>query len=507
MEKLLLGIDIGTSACKAALFGLDGQALAQSTQPYITYYPEPGFVEQNPNDWWNAVAIAVHELLQSEKFSKEQIAGIGIDGQSWSAIPVDRQGQVLYNTPIWLDTRSADIARDVMQRLGFERIFSVSGNAFEPTYSMPKMLWFKQHKPDVYQRTYQFLQSNSFIAMKLTGVFTQDLSQGYGVQAFDIKTGSWDDQLCAEIGVDRTKLPQIYPCHSVIGELTSAAAEATGLAVGTPVVAGGLDACCGTLGAGVYEAGQTQEQGGMAGGMSICVNRPLSHPKLILGFHVVPGVWLLQGGTTGGSGTLKWFRQQLGAAEEARESSSGLNAFEIMSREASTINVGSDGLIFLPYMSGERSPLWDRHAKGVFFGLGYDKTRAHLIRAIMEGCAYSLEHNLQTAYEAGVTVKELNSMGGAANSLVWTQIKSDVTGKPINVPRSDTATTLGAAILAGVGTGQYKDFQEAVSATLQIVRKHEPDMAGYLKYQQYYGVYLELYDRLKETMSKIDSIR
>jgi xylulokinase len=507
MEKLLLGIDIGTSACKAALFSLDGQALAQSTQPYTTLYPEPGFVEQNPNDWWNAVAIAIHELLQSGKFSKEQIAGIGIDGQSWSAIPVDRQGQVLYNTPIWLDTRSSDIARDVMQRVGFERIFSVSGNAFEPTYSMPKMLWFKQHKPDIYRQTFQFLQSNSFVVMKLTGVFSQDISQGYGVQSFNIQTAQWDEALCSEIGVDRDKLPPIFPCHAVIGQVTSAAASLTGLAAGTPVVAGGLDACCGTLGAGVYAPGQTQEQGGMAGGMSICVNRALSHPKLILGFHVVPGVWLLQGGTTGGSGTLKWFRQQLGAAEEAQETAGGPNAFEILSREASTINVGSDGVIFLPYMSGERSPIWDRHAKGIFFGLSYDKTRAHLVRAIMEGCAYALEHNLRTAYESGVSVKELNSMGGAANSLVWTQIKSDVTGKTIHVPRSDTATTLGAAILAGVGTGQYKGFAEAVSKTLQIIRKHEPDKANHLKYQQYFGVYLELYEKLKGTMSKIDSIR
>jgi len=368
------------------------------------------------------------------------------------------------------------------------------------------MLWFKQHKPDIYRQTYNFLQSNSYIAMKLTGAFTQDLSQGYGIQAFNMNTGLWDEQLCAEIGVDRAKLPEIYPCHSVIGEVTVAAAAATGLAAGTPVVAGGLDAACGTLGAGVFESGQTQEQGGMAGGMSICVNRAISHPKLILSFHVVPEVWLLQGGTTGGGGTLKWFRQQLGAAEEAQEDSAGLNAFEIMSREASKIGVGSDGLIFLPYMSGERSPLWDRHAKGVFFGLGYDKTRAHLIRSVMEGCAYALEHNLRTAYESAITVETLNAMGGAANSLVWTQIKADVTGKTINVPRSDTATTLGAAILAGVGTGQYRNFKEAVSATLQILRKHEPDMANHKKYLQYYEIYLELYQQLKGSMNKIDNI-
>jgi xylulokinase len=506
MAKLLIGIDVGTSACKAAVFGLDGIVLAQTSQSYEVFYPHPGFTEQDPDEWWSSVCLAVQKVLHSNQITREQIAGVGIAGQSWSAIPVDRNGQVLHNTPIWMDTRSADIAREVTQRVGFERIFGVAGNAFEPTYSLPKMLWFKRHKPDIYRQTYQFLQSNSFIAMKLTGAFTQDRSQGYGVQAFNINTGCWDDTLCDEIGMDRAKLPEIYPCDAVIGQVTPSAAEATGLLAGTPVVSGGLDACCGTLGAGVFEAGQTQEQGGMAGGMSICVERAISHPKLILSFHVVPEVWLLQGGTTGGGGTLKWFRQQLGAAEEAQQATTGLNVFEIMSREASQIKPGSEGLFFLPYMAGERSPLWDRHAKGVFIGIGYDKTRAHLIRSIMEGCAYALEHNLKTAGESGVNVNELNAMGGSANSLVWTQIKSDVTGKAINVPGSDTATTLGAAILAGVGTGQYRNYRHAVSETVKIRRKHIPDPDNHHKYSQYYEIFLELYQKLKSTMSKIDSL-
>ena len=507
MEKLLLGIDIGTSACKAAVFSLDGKVLAQTAQPYEVYYPQPGFVEQNPDEWWSGVCNAVRQVMHSGNFTKEQIAGVGIDGQSWSAIPVDAQGRALHNTPIWMDTRSAAISREVTARVGFDRIFAVSGNAFEPTYSTPKMLWFKLNRPDIYKNTFRFLQSNSYIALKLTGRFTQDLSQGYGVHAFDMKTGQWDDALCSELGLDRDKLPELHGCHEVIGEVTKAAAEATGLAAGTPVVAGGLDACCGTLGAGVYEAGQTQEQGGMAGGMSICVGSALAHPRLILGFHVVPGLWLLQGGTTGGGGTLKWFRQQLGAAEEAQAADTGRGVFDIMGEEAAAISPGAGGLIFLPYMAGERSPLWDRHAKGVFFGLGYDKTRAHMIRSVMEGCAYALEHNLRTAYESGVSVGALNAMGGAANSLTWTQIKADVTGKVISVPQSDTATTLGAALLAGVGTGQYKCFKEAVDSTVHIIRTHEPNMDMHEIYMKYYEIYIELYEKLKGTMEKIGNLR
>ncbi len=507
MEKLLMGIDIGTSACKAAVFDIDGNVVTQSAKEYKVYYPAAGYVEQEPEEWWEGVCGAIREILASAAFKPEQLAGIGIDGQSWSAIPMDKNGRVLHRTPIWMDTRASAIAGRVTREIGADRIFGISGNSFEPSYSTPKMLWFKETLPDVYRNTYKFLQSNSYIAYRLTGRFTQDKSQGYGVHSFDIKTGKWDDGFCDELGIDREKLPEIFECREVVGEVTSAASAQTGLPAGIPVVAGGLDACCGTLGAGVAAVGQTQEQGGQAGGMSICFDKALAHPKLILSYHVVPELWLLQGGTVGGGGAYKWMRQELCGVEAQRESVSGVSSFEIMDKEAADIAPGSDGLVFLPYMAGERSPLWDKHAKGVFFGLGYDKTRAHMIRSVMEGCAFSLHHNLVTAEEAGAGTEVLNAMGGAANSRLWTQIKADVTGKVIQVPSSDTATTMGAAILAGVGTGLYGSFNEAIGRTVRKTRQHEPDMQRHALYMKYYEIYVELYEKLKETMIKIDAIR
>jgi xylulokinase len=506
VEKLLLGIDIGTSACKVAAFTVDGRVVAQSTQAYPVYYPAADYVEQDPREWWKGVCDGIRETLALGSIDPAQIAGIGIDGQSWSAIPVDKAGNVLHNTPIWMDTRSFEICDRVTQRVGFDRILDISGNAFQPTYSTPKMLWFKENKPEVYKNTYKFLQSNSYIVFKLTGEMTQELSQGYGIHAFNMKTGKWEDTFCDELGIDREKLPEIFPCHQVVGEVTREAAQLTGLIPGIPVVAGGLDACCGTLGAGVIEVGQTQEQGGQAGGMSICLDRAVAHPKLILGFHVLPDLWLLQGGTVGGGGSIKWFKQELGGFEAQQESVLGVNAFKIMDDEAAAIRPGAEGLIFLPYMAGERSPLWDKNAKGVFFGLGYNKTRAHMIRSVLEGCAYALYHNLKTAEEVGVCVNELVAMGGAANSKVWTQIKADVTGKVIKVPTSDTATTLGAAILAGVGTGVYKSFKEAVSSTIEITRVYQPDMKIHQDYKKYYELYLEIYENLKGTMKKCSEL-
>lgn len=502
MRELLLGIDVGTSACKVAIFDLQGHVISQANEAYPVYYPAKDCVEQNPEEWWAGICIAIKNALLKGKVNAKEIKGIGIDGQSWSVIPIDKEGNVLFNSMIWMDRRSFKQSEDMIDKLGFERIFEISGNSFDPTYCTPKILWLKENKNDIYKNTYKFLQSNSYIGFKLTGAITQELSQGYGLHVFNMKTGTYDEKLCEEMGIDFEKLPNIFKCHEVIGEVTKCAAMETGLAEGTPVVAGGLDAACGTLGAGVIEYGQTQEQGGQAGGMSICMNKALAHKKLILGYHVIPEAWLLQGGTVGGGGSLKWFKQELGYYEEEMAKKTGRNAFDILGEEAASIKLGSEGVIFLPYMAGERSPIWDKHAKGVFFGLGYDKTRSHMVRAVMEGIAYSLQHNLKTAEEIGVKVDVLNAMGGSANSKVWTQIKADVTGKVIKVPSSDTATALGAALLAGIGTGMYKDFRQAVDSTVKITRTHEPDMKAHVIYKKYYDIYLEIYEKLKDTFIK-----
>ncbi|MCR4656622.1 MAG: xylulokinase [Lachnospiraceae bacterium] len=494
MSELLLGIDIGTSACKVAVLGLDGKVYSQVNEPYRVYYPKSGWAEQDPMEWWEAICEGIRKIFSEGKISPEDVKAIGIDGQSWSAIPVDSERNVLCNTPIWMDTRAREICERVKKDIGEDRIFEIAGNDFLPSYVTPKLLWYKEERPEIYEKTYKFLSSNGFVGMKLTGEISLDYSQSYGLHFFDIEKLSYNEELAGRMGLNVELVPQPVPCDKVIGTVTKEAAEKTGLKEGTPVVAGGLDAACGTLGAGVYKPGQTQEQGGQAGGMSICTDRALSHKKLILGTHVVPGLWLLQGGTVGGGGTLKWFRQEL---------SEGLS-FDGLTAEAEKVPAGSDGVVFLPYMAGERSPIWNPDAKGVFYGLSFSKTRGHMIRAVLEGVAYSLEHNLRTAAETGVRVDSLNAMGGASNSVLWTQIKADVTGKTINVPASDTATTLGAAILAGVGTGLYSGYQEAVEKTIAITRTQKPDPLKREIYDKMMKLYLRLYDDLKDTFSEFD---
>lgn len=503
MKQLyLLGIDIGTSACKAALFDRKGQVLAAANGEYPVYYPEEGWAEQNPEEWWSAVCEAVRQVIRKAGIQPEEIAGVGIDGQSWSAIAIDKGGKVLTNTPIWMDTRAQSICDRLNEEIGEDEIFRIAGNSLQPSYTTAKILWYKENLPEVYSKIYKILQSNSYIAFKLTGQISQDLSQGYGLHCFNMRTGQWDEEMCRKMGIPRDFLPEIVPSDRIIGTVTKKAAEESGLAEGTPVAAGGLDAACGTLGAGVIHSGETQEQGGQAGGMSICIEKYQADPRLILGFHVIPGKWLLQGGTTGGGGVMSWFEREFADYERLMREQTGISSLDQLNEIAEKVKPGCDGLVFLPYMAGERSPIWNPYAKGVFYGLDFSKTKGHMVRACMEGVAFSLRHNLETAEEAGAKAEILRAMGGSANSLLWTQIKSDVTGKTMAVPASDTATTLGAALLAGVGTGFYKDYEEAVAETVKVTRKHQPDPEKKAVYDKNYETYLELYRSLSGLMKK-----
>ena len=455
MNRLyLIGIDIGTSACKVALFDRGGHVLAAANGEYPVYYPEEGWAEQN------------------------------------------KGGKVLANTPIWMDTRAQSICDRLNEEIGEEEIFRIAGNSLQPSYTTAKILWYKENLPEVYSKIDKILQSNSFIAFKLTGQVSQDLSQGYGLHCFDMRKGKWDEAMCKKLGIPMSFLPEIVSCDHVVGTVTKKAAEECGLAVGTPVVAGGLDAACGTLGAGVIHPGETQEQGGQAGGMSICLDEYKADPCLILGFHVVPDKWLLQGGV------MRWFEREFADYERLMKEQTGVSSLNQLNEIAEKVKPGCDGLVFLPYMAGERSPIWNPYAKGVFYGLDFSKTKGHMVRACMEGVALSLRHNLEVAEAAGARANVLCAMGGSANSFLWTQIKADITGKKIVVPASDTATTLGAAILAGVGTGFYQDYEEAVEETVTVTRTHEPNPANKAIYDQAYDTYLELYRSLSGMMTK-----
>ncbi|MDR2525445.1 MAG: xylulokinase [Oscillospiraceae bacterium] len=486
MAEYLLGIDIGTSACKTAVFDQTGKVIAQTAAEYPLATPQPGWAEQNADQWWEATAKALRQLWVD--ISPAQIAAVGIDGQGWSPVLLDAHGDVLCPTPLWLDTRATEICNRLRKEEAAH--FALCGNPIQPGYLTPKLAWVRENMPEVYKQARCVLQSNSFIAYRLTGAQYEDFSMAYGYHCFDMRRARWDEAACEVLGVDKKLLPALARCDSIIGKVTPEAARVTGLPEGTPVAAGGLDAACATFGAGVVAPGQTQEQGGQAGGLSVCIGEYKADPRLILGLHVVPNCWLLQGGTTGGGGVMRWMTAQFGDGQ----------SFAALDALAATVPPASEGVTFLPYMNGERSPIWNPSAKGVFYGLDFGKTRAHLFRAALEGAAYALRHNLEVAEAAGASVTEFHAVGGAANSRLWMQIKADVTGKPLHVPSADTAATLGAAMLAGVGVGMYPSCAAAAQATVRRGAGYTPDSEHKAAYDAGYQTYLALYAHLKTMM-------
>ncbi len=502
MRAALLGLDVGTSACKTTLFDEEGAVLHTASFGYPLETPQPGWAQQHPDDWYAAACRGIRAVLAGSGIAPGAVAAVAVDGQSWAAVAVDGAGDVLCPTPIWMDTRAREQCDRMAALCGEQALFDLCGNRLSPTYTLPKILWYRDHAPEVFRHARSILQSNSYIVFRLTGEPTAEASQGFGLHCFDMRRDRYDDSVCRVLGIPEGLLPPISPSHAVVGRVTAQAAAQCGLLEGTPVVAGGMDTCCGALGAGILRAGQTQEQGGSSGGMNVCLETYAADRALILARHVIPGQWLIMGGTVGGGGSLKWFAEQFGAAEREEATRRGCSAYDVLCEEAAAVPAGSGGVTFLPYLNGERTPIWDVNAKGVFYGLDYGKTRAHAARAVLEGVAFSLLHNIDVAQEAGVSVGGMVSIGGGAQSPFWTQMKSDVTGRPIAVPGTDTAAGLGAAMLAGLGVGVYRDFAHAVGSTVRIVRRHAPDPAAFEAYRLPYRRYRELYGALKDFMAR-----
>lgn len=490
----LLGIDIGTSSCKTVLFDTSGNQIYEVSEEYPVYYPENGMAEQNADEWYAAMCRSIRKI--TDIYGNNKILGVGIDGQSWSCILCGRDGNALANSPIWFDRRSTAECEYLNKLIGEENIFKVSGNPLQPVYTTPKDLWFQKNAPELYKNTYMILQSNSYMVLKLTGKFTQDRSQGYAHFFYDVHKREYDAALAHDMGVEISMYPELMDSHEIAGTVTAHGSLQTGLLEGTPVVAGGLDAAAGTLGAGVYAEGQAQEMSGTSGGMSICMKDLITHPSLIAATHVVSGMGLLQGGTVAGGGSYKWFAEQFGKAF-------GNNAesmYEPVNDEAQSSPVGSRGIVFLPYMAGERSPIWDPNAKGVFFGLSYECSRGDMARAVMEGSALSLRHNLETAAYAGASPDTLYASGGATKSDLWMHIKADVTGKNVAVPHTASAASLGSAMLAGIGCGVYNSFQDAVEKAVRIVKVYEPNYDNHEIYDKLYDKYVKLYLQTKDLL-------
>ena len=480
----LLTLDNGTSSTKAALWSLDGQVLAESTQPYELNRPQPTWAEIDAELWWQAACRAIHDVLARSRIDPRQVRAVALDGISWTLLAVDDAARPLYPALIWLDRRAEEEAARLRALPSANRLVDLSANPLDPAYITPKLAWLRDHQPRIFEQAACFLTASGFLTARLTGELTCDYTQAYGYHFFDMRRACWDAEAAGVSGVPLAKLPRLCRCDEIAGRVTPRAALETGLPAGIPVLAGCLDAAAGALGAGLTRLGQANEQGGQAGGMAISLDRVVVEPRLIFSHHVLPGQYLLQGGTVGG-GSLGWLRDLVDP---------GLS-FEALGAEAAQAAPGANGVIFLPYMAGERTPLWNTRARGGFIGLSYTTTRADLARAVMEGCALAVYHNIKVAEETGVVVTEYLGSGGATRSPVWCQIKADIYGKPFVVARraggGEGGHLLGLFALGMRALGECDSAGALVENLLVERLVFEPDAKRHAQYQEIFQAYLD----------------
>lgn len=498
MKDLLVGVDAGTSACKTVLLREDGSVIARASQEYATRRPGAVLAEQDPEDWWKALTATVHHVLDQHASFGQRVAGIGVSSHGPSALLLDDHCHPLHAALMWMDRRAEVQCRAIEAAMSDGKVPRINPNQVDPTYALPKLLWLKENEPELYRQARHALQGNGYLVFLLSGALTMDMSQAGLYHNFDLRELAWNRLWSEAFDICHQLLPELHHSGDSVGYVTSQAAAQTGLPEGTPVVAGGLDTPASALGAGVVGPGLAYHSAGQAGSIGICVDHPVDAQGLVCLPYVLPRRWMLEGAMTSTGAALRWFRDQFNGCERPAAQDLGLDAFELLTLEAGKAEPGAGGLVFLPYMAGERSPIWNSNARGVIFGLSLATTRCEFVRMILEGAAYALRHNVETAGKAGVPIHEMIAVGGGARSAVWNQIKADVTGVPVRVPEHTEGAAVGVAMLAGIATGIFGDEQHAAQRVVSAAGRYEPRAEFKARYDALFGIYLCLYERLRE---------
>lgn len=497
----LMGVDIGTSSIKIAVIDRDAQIVAQESATYRLITPDQVSVQIDAADMWNAFSGCVGSLISRHGVEPRKIAAIGLSCLCPGLAAFDAGGKVLVDPIIYSDRRSTEEAELFCETIGAERLFSITANrSMAGAMSGTSMLWIKRHLPDIYERTRYFGHVNTLMAYMLCGVFAIDPSNASYTLLYETAgRGVWSEEICEAMGIDIDKLPPIFNSTDVVGTLTHPVMLAMGLSPDTKIVIGGGDTACATLAAGVVRQGQVCESVGTTNVLTVCVDRPVFSPNFINRRHVVEGAWIYQGAMSHTGSSYQWMYDNFYRDYQDYPSISGKNGLLLMNDDADHAEPGAGGLVFLPYMMGERSPVWDPYARGVFFGLSLKTTRREMNRAVLEGCAYGMRQLIEMAEQiTGEEIKSFSSFGGGAKSRVWAQIKADVTGRDITVLDMNDMAPVGAALLAGVGVDVFKDVYEAsdkVEKTVCMEINHSSK--DRIIYNNRYQIFTQLYPSLQ----------
>lgn len=495
----LLGLDIGTSQVKALLITVDGEIVGSAAQEYPLFSPRPGWMEQEPEDMWQGTVMALRKVLDKYDVDPSEIKGIGLSGQMHSSVFLDKDGKVIRPAILWNDTRTTKQCYEIESLVGKRTLLDEACNPALEGFTAPKVLWLREHEPDNFARVRWLVLVKDYIRYRLTGELKMELSDAAGTLLLNVKERRWSKVIMEKLDLPMDILPELVGSSEIAGTISPEAAELTGLTVGTPVVGGGADNACGAVGAGIVASGRAMISLGTSGVMLAHLDVPkLPNGGTIHMFnHAVKDRFYMMGVILSAGLSYRWFRDQFGHPESVVAQSLETDPYVLLSEAASHSMPGSQGLIFLPYLTGERTPHGDGNARGCFFGLSSAHQRRDMVRAILEGVGFAFRDSLCLLQQAGWSGKAMRCIGGGAKSSLWLEILASILGLQMQNLNVDEGPGLGAALLAGVGTGVFTDTKEASEAIIKVTDTIDPNEKWHTLYLEMYQVYKSLYPALK----------
>lgn len=505
----ILGIDAGTTALKVVLYDEKGNPIASDTNEYMLQTPSPEIVETDPDIYWKSLKISLKKISEKLNENPLRVNSLAISSQGESFVPVDREGVPLRNTIVWLDSRSKKEAEIIRKKFGSKAIYHTTGSPeVDPTWASTKILWIKNNEPDLFKKIFKILFVEDLLIYRLTGKFVANGTLYCSSLLFDIINYCWWQDMLDFIGLKIENLPELVKPGSLIGKISTEAASDLGITDNVDIIAGGMDQACGCIGTGNIYPGFITENTGSAINISITTDKPVFDPlqRVPCQVHILDNKYIyLPWNKTAGM-LLKWFRDNFCEKQIEEADKEGLDSYEYLTRGAESISPGSNGLITIPHFAGAMSPEVNEDARGVIYGLNLSTDRNTIIRSILESVAFMLRTNIELIEESGIEIREIISSGGASNSRLWNQIKSDILGKKIKTIKNKDSCCLGAAIIAGVGSGHFKSIDSACRSIIASGEEYSPNLENKKIYDKYYDIYKELYKSLEPIYKKSSKI-
>jgi len=499
----VLGIDVGTGGTRAILIDERSRVISSATeehQPFAS--PQIGWAEQHPEDWWRAACFAVRKSLAAANLSGEEIACVGFSGQMHGAVLLDERGSVIRPALIWCDVRTEKQCRDLTAKIGYEKLIQLTCNPALANFTLTKLLWVRENEPENWKRVRAVMLPKDYVRFRLTGERATDMADASGTLLLDVANRRWSREMLQATDIDERLLPALHESPAVCSKISAQGATETNLSAGTPVVAGAGDQAAGATGMGIVSAGTVSVTIGTSGVVFAATDRPAldPHGRVHTFCHAIPGRWHVMGVTQAAGLSLRWFRDTF-----ATDSSGARESYDQLTAEAAKIPPGSDGLLWTPYLMGERTPHLDSNARGAFVGLTASHTRAHIVRAILEGVAFSLRDSFTLFHEMKVPVKNIRLGGGGARSPLWRQIQADVFGQSVEIVEAEEGAAYGAALLAGVGAGIWPAVDAACAAAIRVASRVNPQPEAVATLNASYAAFRRIYPATRQIFSSAPS--